>query len=206
MKKTTRPIFPAFAPTMTTARLLIRPMQQSDLEDFHVLRTQYEVMKWTSTGKIDRDLEATQIWLNRSLPPDGVSTFNFAVEELSKPGKVTGALGCHQTEPPECGYMFRVEHWGKGYATEAFRRWLQAWWELPRREVVIDDSDSGSQDATEVEFVPEVLRADIDEVNVASARILANSGFHPVSVEVVEHNGTNIKLIALELQRPIYQS
>jgi RimJ/RimL family protein N-acetyltransferase len=202
MKKTTRPIFPVPALPMTTARLLMRPIQQSDLEDFHILRTQIEVMKWTSTGKVDVDREATQIWMNRSLPPNDATTFNFAIEELSRPGTVIGVLGCHISEPPECGYMFRTEYWGMGYATEAFKRWLQAWWELPTKDMAIEDANSASDTNDYVVYVPEVLKAVIDEKNVASARILANAGFRPVSRETIEHNGATVNEITLELQRP----
>ena len=173
--RTTRPIFLPPTASMTTARLLIRPFLLSDLGDFHVLRTQVEVMRWTQQGKDDVDKEETQIWMNRSLPPNDAVTFNFAVEELSDPGRVIGVLGCHLCEPPECGYMFRTEYWGKGYATEAFKHWLQAWWELPRKEVVIKVSESDN-DGDDVTLVPEVLEADIGEENVASARILANNG------------------------------
>ncbi len=187
---------------MTTARLLMRPYQQSDLDDFHLLRTQLEVMRWTSTGKIDVNREATQIWLNKTLPPNDSTTFNFAIEELSSPGRVIGALGCHLHEPPECGYMFRTEYWGKRYATEAFKRWLQAWWELPRKEIVIKESESELDDS-DVALVPEVLKAVIAEENVASARLLASSGFRPVSAEVIEERGEIVKLITLELQRPV---
>ncbi|ETI22638.1 hypothetical protein G647_06714 [Cladophialophora carrionii CBS 160.54] len=202
MKKISRPIFPTPALPMTTARLLMRPIRQSDLEDFHILRTQIEVMKWTSTGKVDVDKEATQIWMNRSLPPNDATTFNFAIEELSNPGTVIGVLGCHISEPPECGYMFRTEYWGKGYATEAFKRWLQAWWELPTRIVAIEDADPGFSTDDDVVSVPEVLTAVIDEKNVASARILANAGFRLVSKETIEHNGATVTEITLELQRP----
>ncbi|EXJ58386.1 hypothetical protein A1O7_05811 [Cladophialophora yegresii CBS 114405] len=187
---------------MTTARLLMRPIRQSDLEDFHILRTQIEVMKWTSTGTIDIDKEATQIWMNRSLPPNDATTFNFAIEELSNPGTVIGVLGCHIAEPPECGSMFRTEYWGRGYATEAFQRWLQAWWELPTKGVAIEDANSGSGTEEDVVSVPEVLKAVIDDRNIASSRMLANAGFRPISKETIEHNGATINEITLELQRP----
>ncbi|KIY01026.1 uncharacterized protein Z520_03692 [Fonsecaea multimorphosa CBS 102226] len=202
MKKTTRPDFPVPASPITTARLLLRPIQQSDLEDFHVLRTKIEVMKWTSTGKVDVDKEATQIWMNRFLPPNDATTFNFAIEELASPGKAIGVLGCHIAEPPECGYMLRPEAWGQGFATEALQRWLQAWWELPRKEVTIEEADEGDAIDDSVVVVPEVLRADIDGKNIASARILAKCGFRRVAEELIEENGTTVNLIIFELARP----
>ena len=202
MKKTTRPIIPVPASPMTTSRLLLRPLQQSDLAEYHILRTQIEVMKWTTTGKVDADLEATQVWLNRFLAPNDATTFNFAVEELGAPGKAVGVVGCHILEPPECGYMLKKEVWGKGYATEALKRFLQAWWELPRNEVELDEKEPKVEDKNAVKVVPEVLNADIVDTNYASARILEKCGFKRVSEELIEEKGEMITLVRLELERP----
>ncbi|KIW20281.1 hypothetical protein PV08_00856 [Exophiala spinifera] len=194
--KTTRPIFPAPAPPIKTPRLLLRPVRQSDLSDFHILRTQTEVMMWTSSGKPDVDEQATQIWLNRFLPPNDATTFNFAVEELSVPGKVIGVMGCHIAEPPEVGYMFVKEAWGMGYATEAVQAWLQAYWRLPRKEVVIGD------DVNDDTFIPETLKADVDRGNMASVRILARCGFLETSEELIEEHGQKVNVVHLALRRP----
>lgn len=206
MKKTTRPIFPVPSPPMTTVRLLLRPIQQSDLADLHALRTQTEVMKWTSTGKVDANQEATQVWMDRFLPPNDTTTFNFAVEELAVPGKAIGVLGCHIVEPPEVGYMLTTETWGKGYAAEALQRWLQAWWELPRKEVMIGEKALNPDNNGDISVVDEVLRAHLDSNNVASARVLAKCGFKSVSEEMIEVNSTTVKLIGLELERPSYRT
>lgn len=202
MKKTTRPILPVPAPPLTTARLLLRPIRQSDLADFHTLRTQTEVMKWSRAGKEDADQQVTQAWMNRFLPPNNASTFCFAVEELATPGKVIGVLGCHTPEPPEVGFTFRRECWGKGYASEAFQRWLQAWWELPRREVVIEGDNSNAEGPEADLVVPEILKADTDAKNVASARLLAKFGFRPVLEEMMEINGIPVKVVRSNLERP----
>jgi len=200
MTKTTRPVIPVPATPIITPRLLLRPLKQSDLEGFHSLRTQIDVMKWTSKGAIDADKEVTQVWMDRFLPPNDSTTFNFAIEELANPGFVIGCLGCHISEPPECGYMLRKEFWGKGFATEAFERWVDVWWELPRREVTIEGPEPQSADPDLV--VSEVLRADIDGKNFASARILAKCGFKVVLEKAVEHKGETINLILLEMPRP----
>jgi RimJ/RimL family protein N-acetyltransferase len=197
MKKTTRPALPICASPLRTERLLLRPYQPTDLDDFHALRSQMDVMKWTSQGTVDASRDATQTWMKRFLPPNDATTHNFAIEELTNPGVVIGAIGCHTAEPAECGYMLRTEYWGKGYATEAFKRWLQAWWELPREVIVVDDSESGLDT-----MIPEVLRADFEEDNVASGRILAGSGFQSLSETMVDAHGTQVKLITLQLERP----
>jgi len=196
--KTTRPVFPVPPPPVVTPRLLLRPIQQTDLAAFVVLRKQVEVMKWTSQGKPDASQDATQVWMNRFLPPNDATTFNFAVEERSLPGKAIGVMGCHIVEPPEVGYMFVKEAWGKGYATEAFQGWLQAYWQLPRKEVVINEDDDDNTDT----WRPEVLTADTVENNLGSARILAKYGFQKVSEEMIVEHGETVRLIHLELARP----
>ena len=143
--KTTRPVFPTPASIITTERLLLRPIKVDDLEDFYKLRTQIEVMQWTTRGKVDEDRAFTTGWMERFLPPNDSVSFNFAVEELSSPGRIVGTLGSHIAEPPEVGYMFRKDAWGKGYATEGLRAWLKVYWSLPRKEVDVDDETPGSE-------------------------------------------------------------
>jgi len=190
--KTTRPIFPAPAEAITTSRLLLRPIQASDLPAFHALRTQIEVMKWTGQRRNDVDEDATQVWMNRFLPPNDATTFNFAVEELSSAGKPIGVVGCHIAEPPEVGYMFVREVWGRGYATEALQAWLRAYWHLPRKEVVLEKDWPQAQGVVET---TEVLRADTDADNIASGRILAKCGFRMVGEDMIERNGATFKMI-----------
>lgn len=103
--KTTRPILPAPAVSIRTPRLLLRPFHPSDLADYNILRSQTTVMVWTTSGKVDVDLEATQTWMNRFLPPNDATTFCLSIEELNEPGRVIGTIGCHVTEPAEVGYV-----------------------------------------------------------------------------------------------------
>jgi RimJ/RimL family protein N-acetyltransferase len=103
--KTTRPILPAPAAPIRTPRLLLRPFHPSDLADFHVLRSQTNVMVWTTSGKVDVDQDATQTWMNRFLPPNDATTFCLSIEELNEPGRVIGSVGCHVSEPAEVGYV-----------------------------------------------------------------------------------------------------
>src|SRR4051812_1523858 len=99
--------------------------------------------------------------------------------------------------------MFRTEAWGNGFASEAMDYWLQAWWNLPRREVDIELNNTDEADSTKI--VPEVLKADIVVTNHASRRILEKFGFIPMHEEMVDDHsipGQKIKVITLELQRP----
>jgi RimJ/RimL family protein N-acetyltransferase len=112
--KTTRPIFPMSLASFITERLLVRPYLPSDAEDMFILRSQPEVMKWTSSKVPDADIAKTREWIASALPPIKGDTFRFAIEERSQPGRVIGVIGIFFADPPECGYMFRTDMWGKG--------------------------------------------------------------------------------------------
>ena len=95
-------------------------------------------MEWSAQLKPDEDKSNTQARLNAFLPPNDVKTFNCAIC-LKETGELIGLGGVHNLAGkygwPELGYMFRYEHWGKGFATEFLRGFTPAWDQLPREEV-----------------------------------------------------------------------
>ncbi|KAK8132915.1 hypothetical protein PG999_001088 [Apiospora kogelbergensis] len=189
--KTTLPQLP-FLPNadrkpIQTERLIIRALAQDDLHALHQLRTQPEVMIFTRTGRIDGDLSETQARLDKFLPPTGdIETYNMAVC-LAATGEMVGIGGVHNPGAcsdefgwPEIGYQFNREHWGRGYATEFMRAFLESWWAIPRAEAEIEVDlhtvpagyllENGGR-------VPEMLVAVVDAVNMGSSRILQKTGF-----------------------------
>ncbi|KAK7988268.1 hypothetical protein PG989_008583 [Apiospora arundinis] len=144
-------------PHIRTARLLVRPLQPSDLAGLHALRTQPEAMTGTRLGRPDRDLAETQTELDFFLgnnqkgdqdkdkgegdDNNGPSTYLWGAF-LPSTGELIGEGGVHTLASddavagwPEIGYKFRKEHWGRGYATEFLDAVLGAWWGLPRNAV-----------------------------------------------------------------------
>lgn len=116
-------------------------------------------------------------WLERFLPPNDRQTFFLAVI-LKETGALIGSIGSHFFEPPECGYLFRVEEWGKGIATEAMNAWLGAYWALPRRTIPIEEAGNlrmvvGPESKDKDEF----LLGTTNVHNVASGRVLEKAGF-----------------------------
>ena len=128
----------------------------------------------------------------KGLPPQNATTFSFSVEELANPGRVVGTVGCHKPEPPECGYMFRREYWGRGYATEALEGWLGVYWGLPRRVVRVGDREVHGVDEQET------LLAVVTEDNSGSRRVLAKCGF--VQDGAFEEDGES--MLRYVLKRP----
>jgi RimJ/RimL family protein N-acetyltransferase len=182
--KVTRPIFPTPAKAVTTARLLLRPMTADDVAEFHILRTQPEVMTYTAVGKVDEDEAATQAWVNRFLHPNDSTTFIFAIEQLGTRGTIIGLVGSHVAKPPTLGYMLRKEFWTQGYATEAVQGWLKEYWKLPRREIDMQDSMlEESQLHWHGDTTREALFACIESGNTGSIKVVQKCGFKPAGFE-----------------------
>ncbi|KAJ5774404.1 Acyl-CoA N-acyltransferase [Penicillium paradoxum] len=179
-----------------TDRLLLRALRASDLEALHVLRTQEEVMKWTSAGCIDDSIEQTKSKLDPFLAPNDVRTANCAIC-LKNTGELIGIGGCHLYPGshgwPEVGYMLRTDAWGKGIATEFLTAWLKFWSDLPRteREVRVQKEMVIGENA-----VDEHLIALTEASNAASQNVLLKCGFEQFR-EFDEVDGTKVvKLVA----------
>ncbi|KXJ88852.1 GNAT domain-domain-containing protein [Microdochium bolleyi] len=175
-----------------TERLILRPFTQAVLEDMHSIRAQPEVMAVSRRGIPDKDLAETQERINPVLPPNDAITYNWVIYE-AQTGDFVGCGGFHMFSElvawPEIGYMFKKEHWGKGYATEFLRAWLEAWWKLPRTEVEIEVPVSTVEGLDALVGVDGVHVVDKDRVialveqhNTSSRRVLEKSGFRQTTV------------------------
>lgn len=189
--RTTIPTLPPSPsrPQVTTPRLLLRALAPSDLDAVHELRSQPEVMRWSSAGRADADKERTAARLALSLPPNDANTFNCAIC-LRETGELVGMGGVHTLERvagvqigfgwPEVGYLLRREYWGQGMATEFLGAFLEMWEGLPREVVerrVDVRSLVGGMVGDEGELVAEQLVAVTSGLNGGSLRVLEKSGF-----------------------------
>lgn len=179
-----------------TERLVLRHTMEVDLDGWHALRLQPEVMKWTGQGRPDPDLEWSREKLKTRLAPEGDMKYEFVVS-LADTGEMIGTAGCHlfvgELGWPAVGYMLRREFWGKGYATELLYAFLTAWWALPRAEVELEVERS-----TVVEDqngkVEECIVAVTADSNAASQRVLAKANLELAKVweEVDEYDESAI--------------
>ncbi|KAL7945105.1 acetyltransferase domain-containing protein [Trichoderma barbatum] len=190
-----------------TDRLILRPYAATDLNDFHLLRIQPEVMKWTTQGKPDVDLEQTKKVLESRLPgSDGESAYEFAIC-WAETGEMIGTGGSHMREGelgwPVIGYIFRSEFWGKGIATEVMAAVLKAYWALPREEVEIKVEKSTVQ-GSETERQPERITAITADNNGPSQNVLGKLGFKLVKKweEEEPNKGIMELLYGFALQTP----
>ncbi|KAK7924254.1 acyl-CoA N-acyltransferase [Apiospora marii] len=198
--RTTLPILPLptndARPHVQTARLLVRPLQQSDLAGLHALRTQPEAMTGTRLGRPDRDLMETQAALDFFLGNDSDGDGGPASPPylwgafLRSTGELIGEGGVHALTSdaatasgwPEIGYKFRREHWGRGYATEFLGAVLGSWWGLPRRAVEIRINRRAVEVAADhgrgdVVAAAEHVYANAEPGNVGSCRVLEKLEF-----------------------------
>lgn len=162
-------------------RLILRPYAATDINDFHLLRLQPEVMKWTGQGRPDKDLEETTTCLAGRLPGSekGETAYEFAIC-LAETGEMIGTGGSHMRVGelgwPVIGYMIRSEFWGKGLATELMTTFLKAYWALPREEVEVKVEKSTIV-GSETDLQPEHITAITAPENGASQNVLAKLGF-----------------------------
>jgi RimJ/RimL family protein N-acetyltransferase len=168
-------------------------------------------MACTSLGRTDRDLVDTQAKLDPFLPPRDAETYNPAIC-LASTGELIGLGGVFATDSklgwPEVGYMLRSEHWGRGYATEFLKAFVQMWWSLPRSEAEtrVDAVSVDALRGREVE-VPELLCAMVESTNIGSLRVMEKAGFTQFKTWTeTSHRagseGTEVTLIGLRNVRP----
>ncbi len=108
-------------PELRTARLLLRPFREGDLDAVAAMCADPEVMRYLGDGRtLDREDAWRQMamflghWALRGFG-------NWAVQELDG-GAYAGRVGLHYPEGwpgREVGWVLGRQHWGKGYATEA---------------------------------------------------------------------------------------
>ena len=116
------------APRFETERLILRRWLPRDRAPFAALNADPQVMRHfpavldraESDGLIDR--------FEAGFEADGIG---FAAAERRADGALLGMVGIGRVHGGpldgvvEVGWRLATEHWGRGYATEAARRWLE---------------------------------------------------------------------------------
>ena len=133
-----------------TERLLLRRPRLDDLDAmFEIMSDPVAMRYWSTLPHADR--EVTRLWLERKIARTADGGEDFVIEH---DGRVIGDVGAGRL--PDFGFMLRRDCWGKGFATEASRAFI--------------DHAFRNTAATE-------LRADVDPRNTASLRVLDRLGF-----------------------------
>lgn len=147
-------------PELTTERLVLRKMKDADAEQFFKLRSNAEVMKHIGKNPMTSMNEAMDFikMINDLLENNSGITWAMALKE--KPEKLIGTIGLwrliKEHYRAEIGYMLLPEFWRKGLTKEAILKVL----------------DYGF-----VELKLHSVEGRITPLNIASAKILENTGF-----------------------------
>ncbi|KAI0516698.1 acetyltransferase domain-containing protein [Xylaria bambusicola] len=187
--RTTLPRLPLPPPStrapILTPRLLLRPLTPSDAEAYYKLRSDPAFMSESTLGKPDVSPAETLAALAELANP-ARETFLFGVF-IAATHELIGDGGIHTVRFsgmgwPEIGYKLAPAHWGQGYATEAMRGVLEAWWALPREEVEVRVHGETVREGEGAGLARERVAAEIATYNKGSENVLSKLGF--------EHFGT----------------
>lgn len=180
---TTLPLVGDNLPILRSARLIIRPLLLSDINSYSTLRSQPEAMTSSGRGRPDLSLDETQEKLLRLQGPYQDSHVYFGIflqNDDGSEGDFIGDGGVHKykdtdTGWPEFGYKFKKEYWNLGYATEFANTFMDYWWKLPRKEVIIQVLACSIDENTI--SIPEEITAWTKMDNLASEGVLKKTGF-----------------------------
>ena len=149
---------------METPRLLLRPFTTADAPTMHAIYSDLEVMRFVGNGPV-ASLPATEKMLRDYADHQVRRGFSFwgVVERAS--GALVGDAGLYEGSGAEVelGYTLARTAWGRGYATEAARAWLEA--------------------AFRVHGLDEVV-ALVEPANTGSIRVLEKLGLAPAGTRV----------------------
>lgn len=109
--------------TIETERLILRPWQESDLEDFH------EYSRVDGVGQMAGWIPHKSIEESRTILGFFISGKKTLALELKETGKVIGSIGLEEFDPRdphgkemqgrEIGYVLSKAYWGRGLMPEA---------------------------------------------------------------------------------------
>ncbi|KAK2810018.1 hypothetical protein FQN49_008569, partial [Arthroderma sp. PD_2] len=150
---------------MQTSRLELVRISSEHLEGFDAIWSNPYTTRWSSRGPC-KTIEESREWMSNLLVENNPLGENYAVllrsdlpaselEEIQRdapadsPLRTCGMVGCMGTfksEPtPELGYTFHQSAWGRGFATEAMKAFLQLFWaNRPQFDTVEAYCDSGN--------------------------------------------------------------
>lgn len=119
-------------------RLCFRRLMPSDIEAFYSLRSEEEPARLFNINHEDDTMskELAQQCLDRVSRSSSMILYGvFLKKDSDTEGELIGHGQIDLSDPnsaPMLGYIFKFQHWKKGYGTEFVRSFLKMWWGLPR--------------------------------------------------------------------------
>jgi RimJ/RimL family protein N-acetyltransferase len=112
---------------METPRLELRPFSTDDAPAAHRIYSDPEVMRYVATGPLADEAMTVRLLQDYMAHQRAWGYSFWAVVERSS-GALIGDAGLYRTPAGEVelGYTLGKSWWGRGYATEAAAKWLEA--------------------------------------------------------------------------------
>jgi [ribosomal protein S5]-alanine N-acetyltransferase len=112
---------------LDTPRLRLRPFVPADVDAIHGVYSDPEVMRWVGTGPVTGRTMTARM-LDGYAAHQRTHGFSFWAVLEAATNTLIGDAGLHRTAAgeTELGYTLAKSAWGRGYATEAARAWLDA--------------------------------------------------------------------------------
>jgi RimJ/RimL family protein N-acetyltransferase len=135
-------------PTISTARLALRPVAVADAPRIANLANDFDVVKTTGGMPFPYGLADAEAYLARCSELDPARETVFAIDAAGE--GLVGLIGFHDTGElaPEVGYWLGKPYWGRGFATETLKgamAWTRDAWR--RRSILachhLDNPASG---------------------------------------------------------------
>ncbi|KAF2237516.1 acyl-CoA N-acyltransferase [Viridothelium virens] len=169
-----------FTQVIYTERLILRRLCATDAEYLLPILSNPDSMQWLNDTVRRRTIQGTQEWIDERLARPGLDTFlvellsttqatttdHQAGKDVNQEGsfrEVIGVIG--SPDIPRIGYIFHAKYFGKGYATEALKAYMNSYW---NRVPPVSSGESGSFDFA-------CAATDVD--NTPSRRLLEKCGF-----------------------------
>jgi len=131
---------PVEIPTLTTERLRLRPLRESDLNDYAALNADPEVLRYLGGGPEPWDRGRSWRHLSFLVGHWNLKGTGMWAVERRETGAFLGTVGFAEPEgwPGfELAWTLARRFWGNGYATEAARASLEHAFTVWRRDRVI---------------------------------------------------------------------
>lgn len=123
---------------LETERLILRPMTEADIEDVFILRRDDEVMRYIREPVLSR--REAEDWINLISSRWAKDEIGFCSVFEKQSGKFAGWCGLWQLKENreiEVGYAMVKEFWGKGFASEAARAFLEYGFDKLKLEKIV---------------------------------------------------------------------
>lgn len=116
--------------TLSTQRLILKPLNPDDLKEIHALHSLPETDEFNTLG-IPQNVEETRLilleWI-KATEWEQSPEYTFTIRDIETSdfiGLIALKCGSPKFRNGEVWYKLHVNHWGRGYATEALKRVLE---------------------------------------------------------------------------------